>query len=236
MPIGIIANALAIAIGGFLGSIFGKHLPERIRVNLPFIFGLSSMAVGISMITKMQSLPGVILAVVLGTIIGEWIDLEQLLSRFTAKLKVFAEKFTRQNSTEDDLYIQKYVSLIVMFCTGATGILGSMTEAMTGDHSIMFVKAVLDFFTSGVFAASLGFLVSGICIPQFLFFMLLYFLSGLILPFTTPDMLGNFMACGGIIALATGIRLCEMKHIRISNMLPALLLIMPITWIWSLIF
>ena len=236
MPVGIITNASAILLGGVIGGLFGRFFPERIKTNLTFIFGVASMAIGINLIVKLESLPSVVLSVILGTFIGELIDLENLMEIFTVRVKVLIEKITGKNSSEDDMFIQKYVSLVVLFCTGSTGILGSMAEAMTGDHSILLAKAVLDVFTSAIFAASLGFLVAGIAVPQFLFFMLLYLLSGFILPLATPEMLNDFMACGGIIALATGFRICEMKYIRITNMLPALLLVMPISKLWSTFF
>ena len=236
MPIGIITNASAILLGGIIGGIFGKHFPERIRTNLTFIFGVASMAIGINLIVKLHSLPSIVLSVILGTFIGEMIDLEHWMEVFTVKIKLFIEKISGKNSSEDDMFIQKYVSLVVLFCTGSTGILGSMAEAMTGDHSILLAKAVLDIFTSAIFAASLGFLVAGIAVPQFLFFMALYLLSGFILPLTAPEALNDFMSCGGIIALATGFRICDMKYIRITNMLPSLLIVIPISKLWGMFF
>lgn len=236
MPIGIITNALVIIVGGFLGSVFGKRIPDRLRTHLPMIFGIASIAIGVSLVVKLHSLPAITLSLILGTTIGELLDLESKVEALSTKLKLFIEKITGKNPPGDEMYIQKFVTLLVLFCTGTSGILGSMTEGMTGDHSILFSKAIMDLFTSAIFAASLGYLVMIISIPQFITFMLLFFLSNLILPLTNPEMLQDFIACGGVIGMAAGFRICEIKLFRIINILPALLLALPISWLWSFLF
>lgn len=50
---------------------------------------------------------------------------------------------------------------------------------------------------------------------------------------TTPAMIADFTACGGMIMLATGFRISGIKSFPIGNMLPALVLVMPISYLWS---
>ncbi len=105
---------------------------------------------------------------------------------------------------------------------------------MTGDPSILYIKTILDLFTSAIFfATALGFAVAAIAIPQVILQLALAFLAVLILPLTTPDMMADFSAVGGLIMLATGLRICGIKPFPVANMIPALVLVMPFSHLWS---
>jgi uncharacterized membrane protein YqgA involved in biofilm formation len=130
-------------------------------------------------------------------------------------------------------FIQSYVAIIVLFCASGTGIFGAMREGMTGDASILIAKAFLDFFTATIFACTLGFAVSAICVPMLLIQLTLAACASLIMPLTTPMMMADFSAVGGMLLLATGLRICGIKMFAVVNMLPALLLAMPISAAWT---
>jgi uncharacterized membrane protein YqgA involved in biofilm formation len=82
----------------------------------------------------------------------------------------------------------------------------------------------------------MGFAVGALVIPQFILQTLLYFSAVLIVPITTPEMLGDFSACGGIILLSIGLRICGIKNLPVANMIPALILVMPLSWLWTVCF
>ena len=103
---------------------------------------------------------------------------------------------------------------------------------MTGDSTILISKSILDFFTAAIFACNLGFVVSLIAIPQFVIFTALFLLAGIIVPLTTPDMIADFKACGGFLMLATGFRMVKLKNFPTADMIPAMVLIMPMSWFW----
>ena len=96
------------------------------------------------------------------------------------------------------------VTIIVLFCASSTGIYGSIVSGMTGDHTILIAKSILDLFTAMIFACSLGAVVCLIAVPQFILFMVMFLCAELILPLTTPEMINDFKAVGGFIMIATG--------------------------------
>ncbi len=114
-----------------------------------------------------------------------------------------------------------------------TGIYGSIVSGMTGDHSIMIAKSILDLFTAIIFSCTLGSVVSLIAIPQFILFMTLFLLAGVIYPLTTPAMINDFKAVGGFFMLAAGFRMNKVTNFPTADMIPAMILIMPFSWIWS---
>ena len=124
------------------------------------------------------------------------------------------------------------VTALVLFCASGTGIYGSIVAGMTGDHSILLAKSILDFATALIFACTLGIVVSLIAVPQFLIFMALYLLAGAIYPLCTPAMINDFKACGGILLLATGFRMIRVKEFPVADMIPAMVLALPVSYFW----
>jgi len=232
--VGPYVNSAAIAVGGLLGAFLGARLPERLRTAMPQTFGLASMALGIAMIVKVEHLPAVVLSIVIGTIVGELFCLEKFIGKISTKTKGLVELvFPSPADLSHDEFIDKFVAILVLFCASGTGIFGAMNEGMTGDPQILFVKSILDFFTSGIFATVLGYAVATVWIPQLAIQLVLAYAATHIVPLTTPEMMADFSAVGGLIMLATGFRICGIKPFPIVNMLPALVLAMPISHFWA---
>ena len=78
----------------------------------------------------------------------------------------------------------------------------------------------------------MGIIVAFIAIPQCLIFLLLFFLAGVIFPLTTPEMISVFKACGGVLLIATGFRMAKLKDYPIADMIPSMILVMPMSWLW----
>jgi uncharacterized membrane protein YqgA involved in biofilm formation len=133
-------------------------------------------------------------------------------------------------------FLEAYVAIIVLFCASGTGIFGSMHEGMTGDASVLIAKSFLDLFTALIFASTLGLAVALIAVPQLVIQLALAFGAVFILPLTTPAMQADFSAVGGLMMLATGLRICGIKLFPVANMLPALVLAMPISAAWIMFF
>lgn len=236
MPIGVIINSLAVAVGAIIGALLGKKLPQNLRTTLPILFGFISMSMGILAIIKVQTLPAVVLSVILGTAVGELMNIEKSIATAIEKIKTPLEKIMgKSNHQKDEFSMEKFISIAVLFCASGTGIYGALHAGITGDHSILITKAFLDFFTSMIFSTSLGFLVVFLCVPQFFILLTLYFMAVVVIPLTNPTIIADFTACGGILMLATGFRINEMKSVPIANMIPAMVLVMPLSYLWNLL-
>lgn len=232
--IGPIINGAAIVLGGLFGASVGKKIPPRVREALPMTFGCASMGIGVALIMQVNLIPAVVLSLLLGSLIGEILRLEYRIEQLSLKLRKFVDKPNADTTlyASHEEFIEKYVALVVLFCASGMGIFGSLTEGMSGDPSLLIAKAFLDLFTATIFAITLGYSVSLIAIPQFAIQALLFGLATLIQPLITPAMFGDFSACGGMIMLATGFRICGIKSFPVANMLFGLVLVMPISALW----
>ena len=235
MPIGVICDAAAVAVGGLLGTFLGGRLSDKLRDQLNKVFGLCSMGIGVASIVLMKNLPAVVLALILGTILGMAIHLSNLIRRGGMAIQR-GIRYLIPVSSPRDCDESLLITAIVLFCASGTGIYGSIVSGMSGDHSILLAKSVLDFFTALIFACTLGPVTSGISIPQCGLFLLLFFMSGQLFPLTTPGMISDFKSCGGFIMLATGFCMTGLLDFPIADMIPAMLLIWPFSWAWEGIF
>ena len=226
MPVGVICNVLAVALGGLIGAKGGKRMSAAFKEKLNLIFGICSMGIGVSSIILMQNMPAVILSLILGTIIGIAAHLSQRIERGGQRL---AKLIPGQQDADRGLL----VTAIVLFCASGTGIYGAIVSGMSGDHSILIAKSILDLFTAMIFACSLGMVTALVAIPQACIFLLLFSCAKLIFPLTTPAMINDFKACGGLIMLATGFRIAKIKDFPIADMIPAMILVWPISWLWA---
>lgn len=235
MPIGVLTNSFSILLGGIIGALVGRKLSTEFKDGLNMVFGACSMAIGVSSIVLMENLPAVIFAVVAGTSIGLAIHLGDKLNAAGRGMEMVVSKFVKQPDTglSPEEFTSTLVTVIVLFCASGTGIYGSIVSGMTGDHSILIAKSILDLPTALIFACTLGFVVSVIALPQMVIFLLLFFCAGLIFPLTTPAMINDFKAVGGILMLATGFRIIKVKMFPTADMIPAMIIAMPVSWVWT---
>ena len=218
MPIGIIANSLSVIVGGIVGMIAGNRLSADFKEKLNMIFGICAMGMGISSIALMENMPAVIFAVIFGTSFGLLIHLGEKINKASKGMETIIGKFMKSGNhgLSEKQFEDTLVTVIVLFCASGTGI----------------SKSILDFFTALIFACILGGVVAVIAIPQFLIFFLMFLLAGIIYPLTTPAMINDFKACGGFLLLATGFRMIKVKMFPTADMIPAMILVMPCSWIW----
>lgn len=234
--IGPIVNSSSTLIGGIVGGLLGNRLSEKFRTQLPLTFGAASMGMGIFMVMKMHTLPAVIASLLLGAIIGEIFSIEKNINRAAARTRGFIDKLAPPKregaAVSHEEFLDKFVGILVLFVASGTGIFGSMNEGITGDPSILFAKSFLDLITAAIFATALGLSVATIAIPQIIVQVILLCLGQSIMSMTTPVMVADFSALGGIIMFVTGFRICGIKSFPIANLLPGLFIVMPISHFW----
>jgi hypothetical protein len=237
--IGPYINGMAVAVGGVVGAGLGGHIPERIRVALPLTFGACSMSMGVVLMVQAKHLPAIVLSVILGALIGELICLERGIGKASDFARSLTERVmprTAGNAESEEHFLQTFVAIVVLFCASGMGIFGAMKEGISGDSSVLIAKAILDLFTAAIFATSLGYVVALIAVPQVVIQLTLAYGAVGLMPITTPALMADFSAVGGILLFVTGMRICEIKAFCVANMLPAIVLAMPISFLWARFF
>lgn len=232
IPKGILIDCFCVLLGTNIGSIMKNHVPDRIRQPMNVIFGISAMAIGIVSLVKLQTLPAVILALILGALIGEIINLD---GKVKLLFQTVLDKLHFKITGDREEYMRFYLIVAVTFCASGTNIFGAINEGISGDFTILLSKAVMDIFAATIFAATLGRAMNLIVLPQLIILCTCFYCAQFIIPYTTQAMLNNFIAVGGLLTFVLGLSIAQIKHISAVNLLPSLFLIWPCSWLFGLL-
>lgn len=226
--IGTLLNVLTVAVGTTLGVMLGNRLPERMRETMLIGLGLSTLGYAIlhvvDAMSNQQNAPlkfiVVMLSVLIGGVVGEWLDLDGWLMR----LGVWLERaFARDtDATSTARFIRGFIAASLVFCVGPMTILGSMRDGLSGDYSLLAIKSTLDGFASLAFAASLGIGVGFSIVPIVVVQGGISLLAGQLQGVLTPPMMAVLSATGALLIIGIALILLEVKKIRLANYLPAL--------------
>lgn len=232
IPKGILIDCFCILLGTNIGSAMKNHVPDRIRQPMNVIFGIAAMAIGMVSLIKLQTLPAVILALILGALIGEIINLD---GKVKVLFQTVLDKLHFKITGDREEYMRFYLIVAVTFCASGTNIFGAINEGISGDFTILLSKAVMDIFAATIFAATLGRAMNLIVLPQFIILCACFYCAQFIIPYTTQAMLNDFIAVGGLLTFVLGLSIAQIKHISAVNLLPALFLIWPCSWLFGLL-
>ncbi len=224
---GTIINAIAIIIGGGLGLLFRKGFPERSAQTTLQVLGLFTMVSGVSMAIQGREFIMILISLVAGAVLGEWANIEGRLERFGGWLE---KRFHVTEGSPAKGFI--YASLL--FCVGSMAIVGSITDGLKGDRSILVTKAVMDGIISIPFAASMGFGVLGSALPVLIYQGGITLLASKLQSLFTPEMIRELTSVGGVIVMGIGINILGLQKIRVGNFIPALLLIILLIYVKAL--
>jgi uncharacterized membrane protein YqgA involved in biofilm formation len=229
---GTALNVAAILVGGTLGSLLGDRLPPRLRETVMHGMALVVLVVGMDMALGTENVLIVLGSIVAGGILGEWWQLERRLDSLARWVEARAARVPFLARGE---FSQGLVSASLLFCVGPMAILGSMEDGLRGDYSLLAIKSVLDGFTSLAFGAALGMGVTFAALAVLLVQGGVTLGASLLEGVLSEAMIAELTATGGVMMLGLGLLMLELKHIRVANLLPALVLapILVALWAWA---
>lgn len=226
--LGTIINVACIVCGGLLGLAFGKRLPDRFQHILIQTASICVLFLGIGgCMEKMLQVTAdglvssgsimMILCFVLGSVVGEFINLDRRLEQFGVWLK------EKSGSGGDASFVDAFVTASLTVCIGAMAVVGAVQDGIYGNYSILAAKAVLDFIIILVMSASMGKGCMFSAIPVGLFQGSITLLAVFVEPFLTDSALANLSLTGSIMIFCIGVNLIWDVKIKVANMLPTLL-------------
>ena len=225
--IGVITNALAIAIMAILGKFIGNRIPTRVQEQVLLVLPLSVMIMGIQMALKAHEFIIVMMSLAIGTGIGAAMDIDGAFNRFGDKIDSrLAERSGGEVTGEGPMTAA--IQSSILFCVGSMAIIGAIEAGMNGSTETFMIKSVLDGMTSLVFGSTLGIGVALSAIPTFLYEGALVLMSGFLEPYISDVLLADLTSVGGIMILAIGFGILEIKDLKVANMLPAFVVVIVI--------
>ena len=219
--LGSLVNAAAIVLGGAIGLLLKKGLPERIADALMKGNGLVVLYIGLSGALKGQNVLVAVLAIAIGGALGAWIDIDRGVTVLGDKAQ---RLFVRGEDGTKSTFAEGFVSATLLFCVGAMAVVGALQSGLSHDHGTLYAKALIDGITAMIFAASLGAGVLLSAVPILLYQGTIALLAGLIAPLLTDTIIAEMTCAGSLIIVGISLNMLGVCKIKVANYLPAIFL------------
>lgn len=242
--IATIINALAIVVGCAIGLIARKGFSEKARDAIYAATGVISLVIGFSMAISTEHVLAFALAIIVGGLLGTAIDIEGaiyrlgewLRRRFSKKSTALVDATMRDSvSTESTGFAYGFLNASVLFCVGAMALVGSFKAGAEGDYDLILTKSVMDGVIAIVFTGAMGIGVGFSALSVLVYQGLLTLGSAWIKPFVTEAIISEMSAVGGALVVMIGINLLGLRKIRTGDFLPALLIIVVLSFLFEYI-
>ncbi len=221
--IGTVINVGTVVVGALAGKAIGARLPDRYRETVMHVVALMTLVLGMEMALKTRN-PLVLLgSLVLGALTGEAIHIEAGIQRLGEWAERRLAPGSSDSSTGGD-FARGFVTTSILFCVGPMTLLGCLNDGLRGDYRLLATKALLDGISAVAFASALGWGVLLSAVTVLVVQGSLTLGAQAMEPLLRdPAVSAEVFATGGVMMLGLALRLLELKPIRVSNLLPALL-------------
>ncbi len=232
--IGILANVLGIIGGGLLGLGCGRLISERFQKTIMMSCAVAVIFLGLTGTVKEMLHIGSDGAVMLvgtncmlasligGAVIGEAINLEDRMECFGRWLQ------QKTGSGGDTRFVEGFVMASMTVCIGAMAVIGSINDRLLSAPSVLFAKTAIDAVVVMIMTATLGRGCIFSAISVGVFQGIIFLLAGFLEPIMTSAALKSLSAVGNILIFCVGTNLFGLPHVRIANLLPAL--VIAVAW------
>lgn len=223
--IGSIINASAVIVGGILGLIIHTKLPKHITNTTFQAIGLFTIVLGVSMAIQTTQFLALILSLVLGSIIGSGLHLDEKIIQIGLYLK-------EKTGSTNHQFSQGFITAFMLYCMGSLTILGAIEEGLGQPPTLLLSKSVLDGFSSIALAATMGSGVIFSALPLFLYQGTITFVTSIVHQSLSQLLITELSAIGGVLLVGLGIDILDLKKIPVINLLPSLPIMVIIIYLF----
>ncbi|MDX9888557.1 MAG: DUF554 domain-containing protein [Anaerovoracaceae bacterium] len=221
--IAVLINGAAIIIGGTIGLLIKKGIPEEMGSLIMKGMALCVIYIGISGAFEGENTMITILSMLIGAILGHALRLDERLNNIADKI---GNKMQKKNQEKKETVIKPsfsegFVTATLLFCVGAMAIVGSLQAGLASDYEMLFMKSAMDGITSVIFAATLGAGVLFASFPVVVYQGTIVAIAGFAAPYLTDYMIGEMTCVGSLLILAIAFNMLGITKIKIMNLMPA---------------
>lgn len=213
-------NVVLVIVGGALGLLLKKGLPERVSDAVMKALGLCVLYIGIDGCLEGSNALIAVISMAAGTIFGSAVDLDKHMNNFAAKVE---KKLNKKSDGKTNL-AQGMISATLLYCVGAMAVVGSLDSGISGDYSTLATKSVIDGVSSIVLASTLGYGVLLSVVPLFVYQGGITLLAGVVAPFLNDYTVDHMTCVGSLLIIAIALNMLGITKIKVMNSLPAVFL------------
>lgn len=221
--VGTIVNTAAIIVGSGIGLLIKKRFPERVSEIVFQGLGLFTIFLGLNLAWRSDSYLLIVSSLVLGSIIGELLNLEKATEKFAEALKT---KFAKSDSK----FTEGFITATLLYCVGSMAIIGAIEDGLKNDPTLLFTKSLMDGFSAIILSAAFGLGVIFSSLTVFTYQATITLMAGYLQTVFTETMIADLSAVGGLLILGLAVNILELKKLRVLNMLPSLLVMVVLSF------
>ena len=213
--IGVIVNAVTSSLAAVIGVGLKNRISERFTTPVLWVIALGLAAMGIQGAVQSQNMLLVLASMIIGTVLGTAIGIEDRMNQFGEFLKMHLSR------GDDSKFVKGFVTLSMMETIGAMAIIGPIQAAL-GSYALLYFKSAIDAVSSFIFGALYGLGVVPVGIVLFVYETIFYVLATFLLPLMTPDVVRELNAVGCLMILAIALNMLQLTKFKVADFLPAL--------------
>ena len=213
--IGVIVNAVTSSLAAVIGVGLKNRISERFTTPVLWVIALGLAAMGIQGAVQSQNMLLVLASMIIGTVLGTAIRIEDRMNQFGEFLKKHLSR------GDDSKFVKGFVTLSMMETIGAMAIIGPIQAAL-GSNDLLYFKSAIDAVSSFIFGALYGLGVVPVGIVHFVYETIFYVLATFLLPLMTPDVVRELNAVGCLMILAIALNMLQLTKFKVADFLPAL--------------
>lgn len=213
--IGVIVNAVTSSLAAVIGVGLKNRISERFTTPVLWVIALGLAAMGIQGAVQSQNMLLVLASMIIGTVLGTAIGIEDRMNQFGEFLKMHLSR------GDDSKFVKGFVTLSMMETIGSMAIIGPIQAAL-GSNDLLYFKSAIDAVSSFIFGALYGLGVVPVGIVLFVYETIFYVLATFLLPLMTPDVVRELNAVGCLMILAIALNMLQLTKFKVADFLPAL--------------
>lgn len=213
--LGTIVNSSAIILGSLIGLLLKGGIPKKYNETIMKGLSLCVLLIGAQDAAKTKNIILIIFSIVIGSIIGEFIDIDKRLQQLGNYIEIKLKGRGGRVS-------EGFVTSSLVFCIGAMAIVGSFEAGLSGKYATLFSKSIIDGISSIIFASSLGIGVMLSAVSVFIYQGTITVASFGLKNLLTADIINEMTAVGGLVIIGLSFNLMGMSKIKVANLLPAI--------------
>lgn len=217
--LGVLVNVATALIGGLVGTLFKKGIPEKITNAVMMAVGLCVVYIGIDGALKGDNTLVLIISMLIGTVIGSLIDIDDKINR----LGKWVEKKFNKGKKKVSI-AEGFVTATLLFCVGSMTVVGSLNAGLLGDNRMLYTKAILDLVSGTVIATSCGIGVVFSAVSVFVIQGGIVLLAEQLNGILTTQAINEMTCVGSVIIIALGLNLVGISKFKVANFMPAIFL------------
>ncbi len=222
---GTFINVGTVIVGSIIGMMFKSKLPDRVIKTIFQGLGLFTLLLGIVMFFKSTHLLVIVFSIIVGSVVGELLNLEDKTERL-------ADKVRKRLRFGDERFSDGLVTAFLLYCMGSLTVLGAIEEGLGNGYQLLLTKAIMDGFASVALASAFGVGVLFSIVPLFIYQGALTLLSQYLGKHFSDTITDDLSAVGGLLLVGLAFKVLEIKKVKVLNIIPSLIFVVLFSWLY----